>query len=630
MPEISYYKRCQCKVPAVDEAGEPLVKDNGSPRMKDIGLTCAKLKDKGHGTWYFYFEGEPGKFNARGRVRRGGFARKDDAKAEAKKLLGAADAGTDVLSKVTVGEDLQTWIKRKKALARTTTHGYEEHIKLYLMPHLGHIKRRDLSLRHIETMFNAIEKENAERLIHHARVTELQEARVAAHQAWVRAAGKKEERRRTRRAFLDANAALREGRRGRRKITSATTMHRINATLSTFLTSGIKREEYTKNYAQLIELPPATKHKPLVWTPERVEQWKKTGEKPGPVMVWTPEQTGAFLDFVKTDRLYAMWHTFVFLGPRRGELCALPWTEVSITDLRLRISAQIVEVAYRLYGEAPKQDSVRSMSMTEESGRLLSAWRSAQTAEHELWNGATAWVESDRVFTQENGEPYHPDWISRRFKRLVELSGLPPVRLHDLRHTSASLALLAKNDIKVVQERLGHSSRQITSDTYTSVMPELMRTEAESTLAVVPRAEDLAYEALTPLGIPVRAFHSDLAVVYAHGTEQGDLWTVKAKLTPRGQSLGEIQTRGRSQDQAADVAAKWIRDHCSNAELKILDTEILNSQLPEEQKTRVALVRFVIERSSPKRLSHWGQSEPRSRRDDGAADTGPTDSEAAA
>lgn len=71
----------------------------------------------------------------------------------------------------------------------------------------------------------------------------------------------------------------------------------------------------------------------------------------------------------------------------------------------------------------------------------------------------------------------------------MELSGLPPIRLHDTRHLSATLALLGKADIKVVQERLGHSSRQITSDTYTSVLPQLLTAEAESTSAVVPRAK---------------------------------------------------------------------------------------------------------------------------------------------
>ncbi|MGP3926980.1 tyrosine-type recombinase/integrase [Streptomyces sp. 8N616] len=68
----------------------------------------------------------------------------------------------------------------------------------------------------------------------------------------------------------------------------------------------------------------------------------------------------------------------------------------------------------------------------------------------------------------------------------MELSGLPPVRLHDLRHISASLSLLEGNDIKVVQERLGYSSRQITSDTYTSVLPQLARREAESITSANP------------------------------------------------------------------------------------------------------------------------------------------------
>ncbi|MFC8671542.1 tyrosine-type recombinase/integrase [Streptomyces griseorubiginosus] len=484
----TYYRRCACQEPALEDDGTPKLDDAGAPKLRMLGASCPKLRRKGHGTWYFTMELEAGEGGERQRVRRGGFATKDKAETKAAEVYRDLLGGADVLSNATVGEDLDAWLKRKKGLARTTRHGYEEHVRLYLKPHLGHIKRRDLKLRHVEGMYDAIERENAERLIHHAKVIELQEARDAAYTAWVHAAGRKQERRVARQAYLDANAAFREGRKGKEKITSAPTMHRINATLSSFLGSGIKRGEYATNLAALVELPAVKRPKALVWTAERVEEWKRTGKKPSPVMVWTPEQTGEFLDFVNDDRLCAMWHAFIFRGPRRGEMCALPWPEVSLTGSWFRISAQIVEIAYQQYDEAPKQDSVRTITLDAQTNKLWARWRVTQATEREQWSGEQAWVESNRVWTHENGEPLHPDWISRRFNRLVELSGLPPIRLHDTRHLSATLALLGKADIKVVQERLGHSSRQITSDTYTSVLPQLMTAEAESTNAVVPRS----------------------------------------------------------------------------------------------------------------------------------------------
>lgn len=600
MTDISYFRRCPCKVPVLDNAGQPALLADGTPKMKEVGATCPKLKQKGHSTWYFYFELESGENGKRRRLRRGGFKTQDDAKVAAKKELKKAEGGTDVLSSATVGDDLTAWVERKGSLARTTSHGYEGHIRLYLMPHLGHIKRNDLHARHIEAMYAAIKKENAERLLHHGRVVELAEARDAAKEAWIRASGKGAERRQARSAYLDANAALREGRRGLRKITGAATLHRINATLSSFLNSGIKRLEYQTNWASLIELPPVKRPKPLVWTPERVEHWQRTGEKPGPVMVWTPQQAGAFLDFVADDRLYGLWDTFTFLGPRRGEMAALPWTEVSLTALSMRISAQLVEVAYRVYGEEPKADSVRTMSISKHSGRVLTAHRAHQDHERSTWEGQDAWVESGCVFTMENGAALHPDWISRRFKRLVELSGLPPVRLHDLRHLSASLALLAGTDIKVVQERLGHSSRQITSDTYTSVLPELFRTEAESTVAVVPRGGEVSYTVKKALKIPRSVFAQDVAVLFASAinTGQKSRWAVEVQATAGGEIFGRIHTEVQAAERAVEAAEAWLRAYCTEQGYEVIRSENLADRIPEDQRMTLGLVRLVIDRTS--------------------------------
>jgi integrase len=71
------------------------------------------------------------------------------------------------------------------------------------------------------------------------------------------------------------------------------------------------------------------------------------------------------------------------------------------------------------------------------------------------------------VFTTVVGAPLHPDYLTRRFRHLVGRSGLPPVRLHDLRHGAASLAHSAGADLKTVQEQLGHTSIVLTADTYT-------------------------------------------------------------------------------------------------------------------------------------------------------------------
>jgi hypothetical protein len=82
------------------------------------------------------------------------------------------------------------------------------------------------------------------------------------------------------------------------------------------------------------------------------------------------------------------------------------------------------------------------------------------------------------VFTNVGGRPISPDRLSINFGKLITATGLPPVRLHDLRHGAASLALQAGADLKVVQDQLGHSSIVLTADTYVTVLPEVARKNA--------------------------------------------------------------------------------------------------------------------------------------------------------
>jgi integrase len=104
--------------------------------------------------------------------------------------------------------------------------------------------------------------------------------------------------------------------------------------------------------------------------------------------------------------------------------------------------------------------------------RLLREHRRRQRAAQRA--AGEAWQDSGYVFVAGDGAPLHPDYLTRRFHHLVGGSGLPPVRLHDLRHGAASLAHCAGVDVKTVQAQLGHSSIVLTADTYTSVLTDLL------------------------------------------------------------------------------------------------------------------------------------------------------------
>lgn len=99
-----------------------------------------------------------------------------------------------------------------------------------------------------------------------------------------------------------------------------------------------------------------------------------------------------------------------------------------------------------------------------------------------------AWIESRKVFCNVDGSPLNPPSITNRFERLTLDAGLPPIRLHDLRHGAASLMPTAGVAMKVVQETLGHSSLVLTANTYTSVYPEVSAAAAEAAADIVPRA----------------------------------------------------------------------------------------------------------------------------------------------
>jgi integrase len=82
-------------------------------------------------------------------------------------------------------------------------------------------------------------------------------------------------------------------------------------------------------------------------------------------------------------------------------------------------------------------------------------------------------MDTGHVFTNEIGEPIHPDHVSNRFEKLCTKAKVPTIRLHDTRHTAASLMLAAGVPVKVVSEMLGHGDVRITLGIYQHVLPSM-------------------------------------------------------------------------------------------------------------------------------------------------------------
>jgi integrase len=186
-----------------------------------------------------------------------------------------------------------------------------------------------------------------------------------------------------------------------------------------------------------------------------------------------------------------------FRGLRRGEGVGLPWTDVDLKGKVITISQQIVQQGWETETSRPKSDAgEREVALDTGTVTAFRAHRRQQLAERAEWG--ELWIDTGLVFTMPNGEPLHPADVTGQFHRLAREAGLPPIRLHDLRHGAATLALAAGIDRKVVQEMLGHSSEALTADTYTSVLPELQREAADAIAALLTSAAD------TPGRIPGR------------------------------------------------------------------------------------------------------------------------------
>ncbi|MET8987735.1 site-specific integrase [Nonomuraea wenchangensis] len=517
------YKRCKCR-------------EDG----RELGAKCPKLRrangswNPNHGTYYGKAEVPSGPDGNRVYLRCGGFASEADLIAfydAAGRLLDIPDAGPDghearmeilemiraahrkqapmpdygelhrkfragqPLQSMTFGEYWTQFIERHRRLKdirKSTLSSYVSHHDVHFGEVLDGVRLDRLFAPSVEAVFTRIDEKN--------------EALAAAQ--------------------ASDDPEVRASVRGRRP-TGPVTKQRVLATIRTVLSSAQREHLVSFNAAKLVKLDGGQKAKGVVWTRVRQEaftaayqqrleaernapvQPKKQLEafrvwlatpRPSPVMVWTPVQLGAFLDHAAEDRLYALYHLIAFRGLRRGEACGVRWVDLDLDEGVLAVAKQLTMVDQGVEEGAPKTESSEGV-VALDKGTLaaLRVHRKRQLEERLAWRDG--WQDTGRIFTREDGAELRPDWVSEHFERLVFAAGLPPIRLHDLRHGAATLSLAAGNDMTTTSRMLRHSNLHITSDLYTTVLPDLAHAAAEAAVSLVPRAVIVGGPSETP-GLP--------------------------------------------------------------------------------------------------------------------------------
>ena len=217
---------------------------------------------------------------------------------------------------------------------------------------------------------------------------------------------------------------------------------------------------------------------------------KRPKVRPREMQAWTAEELRTFLKSTRNGQLYPLWRFLSQTGLRRGEALGVRMEDIDLDAGTVTLRRQLSKSGGYAAKDGPlKAGRSRPIDLDQGTVEALRAQLQQQLAD--AARSGEAWEASGYVFTREDGLPWHPDVVSHRFDMAVAAASVPRIRLHDLRHTWATIALRAGIQVKVVQERLGHASIKTTMDTYTHVMPGMQRSAAELVAALVDgTAED--------------------------------------------------------------------------------------------------------------------------------------------
>lgn len=329
-----------------------------------------------------------------------------------------------VPSKVTVAEYLAEWLDGLR-LAPSTVASYRKNVRLHVVPYIGTVPLAQLTGTRLTTLYRQIEQDGR----------------------------------------ADGGGGL-----------SPRTVRYVHTIVHAGLKAAVRDGRLAINPADKATPPSAREAK----SPE--------------MHTWDAEELRGFLDWTaaREDELRPAWLLLAMTGVRRGEALALRWRDVDFDNgtISVQRSAALVKVkgeGERIVIGPTKSGKPRVIDVDPQTLAALKTHRAAQA---EL---LFAFARDDAlVLGALDGAVRHPERFSRAFcyrvaaaRKALGVDALSMIRLHDLRHTHATLLLRAGQPVKVVSERLGHASPMITLGVYAHVMPGMQRAAADKFAAMI-------------------------------------------------------------------------------------------------------------------------------------------------